>query len=312
MVSKAAKIKLGVFVTVGTFLLVLLVAVIAGDKLMQNRDTYYISFKNFSVNGLQKGSEVKYRGIGIGRVEDIALDKTDVTNIVITISVEENTPIKTDMTAQLIFMGITGQKQIELQGGSKNASSLKPESYIKSSLSTIDTITGKAETIVTKIEQLINNFNSLTDENNRENFAKILFETRLMVEQNRKNLNSIVTNIDSVALHLAKLSKHSANTLQKIDAIVNNGKVEKIVSDFEKISSQVASANLDELIINANSAVKAGKSAITHFDLTLLKSRKDILQMIDSMRETIDYLNEFARLISDDPRLLLREKQVLE
>ena len=39
---------------------------------------------------------------------------------------------------------------------------------------------------------------------------------------------------------------------------------------------------------------------------TLLKSRHDILSSTEILRESLEYFNEFTRLISENPSLLLR------
>ena len=49
--------------------------------------------------------------------------------------------------------------------------------------------------------------------------------------------------------------------------------------------------------------------AFLHIDLTILKSRQDILQTLEILKETIEYLNEFSRQISENPSILLRTKK---
>jgi hypothetical protein len=41
-------------------------------------------------------------------------------------------------------------------------------------------------------------------------------------------------------------------------------------------------------------------------DVSFTKSRTDLMYTIESMRESIDYLNLFARTISEDPSVLVR------
>jgi len=53
MLSKAQKVRLGAFVTVGSVLLLGILIAIVGNQLVERKDTYYISFENYSVQGLQ-------------------------------------------------------------------------------------------------------------------------------------------------------------------------------------------------------------------------------------------------------------------
>ena len=94
MVSKAAKIRLGIFLTIGAILIIIFAAVVAGSRLVEKKDIYYIEFEDYSVSGLQVGSSVNYRGIKIGRVEAVKINPKDVSKIIITISVDRGTPIK--------------------------------------------------------------------------------------------------------------------------------------------------------------------------------------------------------------------------
>ncbi len=44
MVSKATKVRLGVFLAVGSLLILVFAAAVAGNRLTQKWDTYYIVF----------------------------------------------------------------------------------------------------------------------------------------------------------------------------------------------------------------------------------------------------------------------------
>ena len=180
MVSSAQKFRLGIFIVVFSVLMIIFLILVAGSKIMEKRDIYYIRYENTSVSGLQIGGPVKYRGIGIGRVDDIIIDAEDVTNIIVIVSIKAGTPIKEDMRASLIPIGITGLLQVEITGGSKEASFLKTRSFISAGVSTFESISGKAEIISEKLEQLLNNLAEITN------------------EENRKKINNIINNVDEM------------------------------------------------------------------------------------------------------------------
>jgi hypothetical protein len=46
--------------------------------------------------------------------------------------------------------------------------------------------------------------------------------------------------------------------------------------------------------------------AVTRIDLTVVEGREELLRSITLLKETLQYLNEFARLISEDPSLIIR------
>jgi len=117
MVSKSQKIRLGIFIIVGLVFLFVLIGIIVGTKLFDKKDIYFIAYKDQSVSGMNVGSAVQYHGIRVGRIEELNIDKDDVTTVIVEISVKAGTPIKTDVKAVMAAVGITGLKQIELVGG---------------------------------------------------------------------------------------------------------------------------------------------------------------------------------------------------
>ncbi len=73
MVSKSAKIRLGIFLTIGAVLIIIFAVVVAGSRLVEKKDIYYIEFEDYSVSGLQVGSSVNYRGIKLVELKMLEL-----------------------------------------------------------------------------------------------------------------------------------------------------------------------------------------------------------------------------------------------
>ena len=269
---------------------------------MEKRDIYYIRYENTSVSGLQIGGPVKYRGIGIGRVDDIVIDAEDVTNIIVTVSVKAGTPIKEDMRASLIPIGITGLLQVEITGGSKEAPFLKVRSFISAGVSTFESISGKAEIISEKLEQLLNNLAEITNEENRKKINNIINNVDKIVTENQQSINIVLTNLSSTTRDLAIIVDETRQIMQ-------SGKIKNIVSNTKKITNDIANSNLEQLLVDMNAAIKKLDITMGHIDATHLESRQDILDTIEALKETIEYLNDFSRQISDDPSLLIRSRK---
>ena len=108
MVSRAQKFRLGIFLVVISILMIIFLVLVAGNKIMEKRDTYYIKYQDLTVSGLQIGGPVRYHGIAIGRVDEINIDAEDVTSVIVVVSVKAGTPLKKDVSAALTPIGITG------------------------------------------------------------------------------------------------------------------------------------------------------------------------------------------------------------
>jgi phospholipid/cholesterol/gamma-HCH transport system substrate-binding protein len=101
----------------GLFTLVLGLAVAAsimwfGGQREATQDYVVVTRQN--VTGLSPQGSVRYRGMGVGKVQSIVLDPQDVRNILIRISVSDAVPITRGTTARIGYQGITGIAHIQL------------------------------------------------------------------------------------------------------------------------------------------------------------------------------------------------------
>ena len=313
MVSRSQKIRLGIFLSVSIFILLGSITIITGSRLLKKKDTYYIRYKDVSLSGLEIGSAVKYRGIRIGRIEDIYIDEKDITSIIVEISVEPKVPIKEDTEAVVTYIGITGLKMIELQGGTNISKRLPPNGYIKAGRSLVETISGQAEVITQKLEMILNNIAELTDATRREQFYQLVNNTSNALESfgtllnaNQNNLHQTINNIKNFTSDLDSFMITANIAMNDIQRITQSQKLLNTIDNIEKISAELEQANLSDLINKLATAVEQTNRTFTHLDLTILKSRHDILSSTEILRESLEYFNEFTRLISENPSLLLR------
>ncbi len=308
MVTKAQKFRLGIFITVISILMIMFLIMVAGTQILEKRDTYYIRYRNSSVTGLQIGGPVKYRGIGIGRVDEISIDPENITDIIVTTSVKSGTPIKGDMKASLIPIGITGLVQVEITGGTQEAELLESGSFILAGLSTLESISGKAEILANKFEILLNNLNNITNDENTKRLNNIIANVDTIIDVNQNSISNTVSSLEAITDDFEQIAESTKTLLIRLDEIMKSGQVEKIVTSTEKITSELAASDLKQLMTDIHKLTVDANSAISHIDATHLESRQDLLDTIESLKETIDYLNDFSRQISEDPSLLIRSK----
>ena len=308
MVTKVQKFRLGIFITVISILMIMFLIMVAGTRIMEKRDVYYIRYKDSSVTGLQVGGPVKYRGIGIGRVDDITIDVENITDIIVTASIKSETPIKADMKASLIPIGITGLVQVEISSGSQEAELLEPGSFIHSGQSTFESISGKAEVLANKFEILLNNLNNITSEENTNRLNNIIANVDTIIDANQNSISNTITSLEIISTDFQQIAVNTRSILERLDKIMDSEEVEKIMINTEEITSDLADSDIKELMTDIHKLTIDANNAISHIDATHLESRQDLLDAIESLKETIDYLNEFSRQISEDPSLLIRSK----
>jgi phospholipid/cholesterol/gamma-HCH transport system substrate-binding protein len=322
MASRARKIRFGVFIFITTSLLVIMFALLVGKKLIEQRTHYYINYKGVSVSGLEIGSSVKYHGLTIGRVEDIIIDEDNINNIIVEISVKKDVPIKEDVEAKLVSVGITGLKQIELTGGSSTADDVPPGGNIQPGKSYIENITGRAEVIANKTEYLINNLTNLTREANRERVTSLLenldtltYNFNQILHTNKESINKTVANLELTSEKMVILTDTTIKTMASINKFIESEEIAHILKNTESFTDSLASIRYshfeqsgDSLIKNINKVVNNLDRTINNIDLMVLQSRGDLVDAISTLEETSEILREFARKIQDDPASLLRSK----
>jgi len=284
MVSKATKIRLGIFITIGSLLIIVFAAVVAGSKLVQRRDIYYIQFENFSVTGLQVGGIVNYQGIRVGRVDDIKIDPKDVNKIIVTISVERGTPIKEDTEAVLLYTGITGLKAVEIRGGTNASRKLKNKSFIKAGTTKLDDISDKAMSIIEKIDMIASNINDLTSAQNRQNISKILSETSLLIASTRENLASTMLSLSRVSNNVADLTQGLGDN---IDEVTSN-----LTKNMDALT-QSSTRNIDNISQTSNESL-----------IKLTNTLNDqLLAITNNLNSSIDEITSQSTLLINDTRL---------
>ena len=290
MVSKSQKIRLGVFILVALILLFVLLGIIVGSKFFDKKDFYFIAYKDQSVSGLNIGSAVQYHGIRIGRIEDLSIDKEDVTTVIVEISIKAGTPIKKDVKAVMAAVGITGLKQIELIGGDPREENLKPGSHIQPGESTLDVITDKAQDIAKKIDEILRNIANILDERTQQNIQEVIANTNsslknfnTIMDENRAKLNESIENIARVSSELANL-----------------------LSTINDVTQQLDIDQFNMTVSNINKSVDDLTEAFNNINYTVLESQEDIIETIRLLKESMQHINEFSRMISENPSLLLK------
>jgi len=298
-VTPAQRARLGLFLLISGSILVILLLIITGGKLLERRDQYSIRYKDVSVSGLEIGAQVKYHGVRVGRVERIAIDPKEIETIVVTISVDHNTPITTDVKAITSALSLTGIKVIELTGGTSEAVLIKPGSEIPAGPSTFDIISGKAEAVSEKLELVLTNLANLTGGENQErllllidNTALILNDVHIMLVENSPRVSNMIQNLEFASERLAEIASSPA--------------LERTIANLDTTTSEIRRAQIGAAVDDLRLALQQARNTLTHIDLTLLKGRHDLLTSLEVLRESLDSFNEFARTISEDPSLLLR------
>ncbi|HLV33378.1 MAG TPA: MlaD family protein [Chitinispirillaceae bacterium] len=293
-ISRSQRARLGVFVIAGIVLLAVFTAIPLGLKLTDRYNSYIAFFEGESLSGLEQGAVVKFNGVPIGKVEKISYSPSDLSRVRVEFRIQEDFPMKVDMVATSGSMGITGLKYVEITGGSNESELLKPGSEIPTRISTFSSITGKAESIVAKIELLLNHLNQISNPDSLrniktilDNVADITFNVNGFVKESAPQINGIASS--------------SQNILTKIDNIASDVKL--LTGSF---SSTISADRINSTFNEIDSTVLSLKNLSIDLSLMIRQSREDFIVGMENIREATENANQLTKILAENPSLLLR------
>lgn len=130
------------------------------------------------VAGLNPEAQVRYRGMGVGRVSAIGLDQKDPRRILVSIQVDDNIPVTRGTYAQLGMEGITGIAYVHLLDDYKD---MQPAAKAADGLAELplrpsffDTLSDGAEGAVKDARELMASLNAVLTPDNRKRIATTL------------------------------------------------------------------------------------------------------------------------------------------
>ncbi len=327
-VTRAQKVRLGIFVTVGVTALVVAVAVLAGTKLGKKHDHYSVRFSegSESLNGLEVGAPVKYSGIRVGRVDSLAVDPKDVSVLVITLSLNAGTPVAEETKASAEGQGITGLKYIELSRGARTSRVRSPGEVIPAGPSLFGNLTDKAAVISQKVEVLVDNLNELTAPQMRARVSALLDNTNRLVSaaeatvsENRGNLRELTSKFAQATAQVEALSRDLRGTAGRVNATLDGAqpRLQKLLEDTAALAGELRRSReqLDQALAAARVAlgdegaaktVRSVDKLVERGTLILTQSQEDLDQTMRHLKETSENLSAFSQRIKEDPSLFLR------
>jgi phospholipid/cholesterol/gamma-HCH transport system substrate-binding protein len=192
--------KLGMFVTGGLILFILIVYFIGKQQNLFGSN-FQLKSKFKTVSGLKIGNNVRFSGINVGTVKEIALVNDSSVVVILTIQEEVQKFIKTDARASIGSDGLVGDKVLTISPGTSSNQIIKNEAFIKSTspiemedlMKSVKASVDNAEIITGQLAQFTYNMNNgkgtLAKLMNDDGFAKKLDATMSNLQSGSKGLS---------------------------------------------------------------------------------------------------------------------------
>ncbi|MEJ5245319.1 MAG: MlaD family protein [Bacteroidota bacterium] len=297
---------IGLFVVTGTIILVGFLIWMGATQFLKEQ-TFYVTYFDGSIEGLEPGSAVKYLGVPCGRVQKVQV-APDGRLVEVIMNIDEKITISDSLRVKAEMAGIAGGKFLQLfiptdpQMFEMNPKiTFKPPyTLIKSAPSGIEEITLAARDVMNNIMKLqfaeiskgtINFLDATTKFFTSPELNKIVEE----LAQSSEKLNAVLTKADtsSVISNLTYTSyklNETVNELKNFSMMLN--------SEFEKMQLPYYVSKIyekyDSTMVNTNRSI----STITYRMQTILFG---LNETFEELRQTNRALQRSLRAITDNP-----------
>jgi phospholipid/cholesterol/gamma-HCH transport system substrate-binding protein len=285
----------------GIFTIALLIATVLVG-LWLNRDKTELSpyeiVTTQSIPGLNPQATVRYRGLEVGRVEEIVFDPKVTGQILIKLSVEDGSPVTTTTFASLGYQGVTGIAFIQLDDDRTGSPLLKtdPEHIGRIPLrpGLLDQLEKRGLAILDRTEQITARINNL------------------MSDENQKTIIGAFDNISKAAAAYGEIPAKLGPTIERMPRLVD--KLDRSLTSFDTFADTATTTvrNYDRLatglqapdgpLNRLNGAIGSLQGVTSDLEAETLPH---LTRMTDEARTALRSVRRTADSLSDRPQSIL-------
>nr|WP_298412178.1 MlaD family protein [uncultured Halomonas sp.] len=273
-------------VMIGLFTLIalggaLLFALWLGKSSVERDYSYYEIRFDQAVSGLAVGNAVQYNGIRVGNVLDLTLDPNDPGQVRALVRVYSDIPIKEDTRASLALANITGSMSVQLSGGSPQSPTLVSDpdqpAVIVAELSSLRSLFADGETLIVRLDTLLDRANRLLSSTNTERVGSIL-----------ANIELITVSLAAQRGELAQAAANFNQASQTFNALLEN-QASVAFDDAQRAMTTLArtSARLESLLADNEASLDQGLG--------------DFGPAINELNSVLTNLNRITRRFEENP-----------
>lgn len=315
MASNKTKFNVGLFVLGGIALIILTIIWMGINNTIAQANRYVIFFDE-SIQGLDVGSQVKYRGVPVGRVESLSI-APDSKLIQATIAIRPEHDIAEHSVAQLRSVGITGGVYIGLDVITNAKLAKRPNinfpvqhpviisipSSKSELMQSMETIADKAQATDTagmsvRIIELLDKTNKILDEINVAQKSEKMDKVLTAAEDSIVGIQTLTQQLE---VFLNENRKSVKSSLQQVEERVDQTKslIESGKSFVDKANELVEESQL--VIREGRSTLDFGKERVAGLESSAQMTMRNLDQMILHMSELITRLEQQPSLILAEP-----------
>jgi len=292
------KFQVGVFVIASTALAIGTIIWLGASRYFEDTQQF-VSYFSESVQGLDPGAAVRYRGVPSGRVAGIRIaPDTELIEVSMDIDVETAKIITKDpnLRTMLQLSGITGLRYVEIDRRSGTALRQSPTLTFDPPAPVLPSAQSSFKEIQSALADIYDQFMQM-------NLPSIAAEGRSVLEAANTLLRD--DRIDTILTNLKSTSESTRDIARNVEAITTNVKLAPAID-----TATQASAAAKDLFVNLNSGPTGQQISDTLEQINrLAQSAQQVVlglqYTVDRLDRTVDNLQSLTDEVRNQPSLLL-------
>ena len=284
MESRFKYFVVGLFLIAFVSLFIVVVLVLYKGFYRVDYKTYLIK-TSYSINGLEIGSPVKYKGVPVGKVKKIEVNWEKPSEVLVFVDIDSRLKVDEKIYATLGLQGITGLAYISLEESRKPLPSEKVGEYavIPFKLSTFQEISDFIPNMLGEIHKLTQDLRNLINSLDVSTFNNVLRTTE-------KTLKDINRNIDTITQKLSQLSQNLSSLVSRGEKTLAHG--EELLEELKNTTQSIGetSAVFKELAEEVRGKLPSLSEKFEKLSLRLEKTLANVNKLINKLSTNLSEL----------------------
>lgn len=299
--TRAERIKIGAFMLLCGIMICVFLGYVLSRFLNKEYDNYYTVFSE-SVIGLYKDAQVKLNGIDVGNVTEIAIDSSNLNQVIVRFRVNKGTPIKLGTRAGMTHgISLTGEKQIVLSGGRFDEPDVAEGGFVPAEKTAFDAIANKATDIIGHVDSLMTNLNSIFSEENSQSISNSLKN----FENATQNLNRLTQNLNAPINNIS----NAANSMKNVLSEIEEAKIAaKAGENMDILKEKLEAIDTKAMNENLTQAMESIKQLTQRLDQVVYKNQDQVGDAVVELNAVLENLEEFTQKIKNNPSVLIHSE----